>query len=76
MPINETYRTWIHRICELRPKQRTTQVKNFVWLVVGIFHSRSVSLSQYRRQSDQYCQECEYRATPQSFSGQPSHRCA
>jgi hypothetical protein len=46
MPINKTYRTWIQRICELRPKQRITQVKNFVWLVVGIFHSRSVSLSR------------------------------
>ena len=46
MPINKTYRTWIQRICEVRPKQRITQVKNFVWLVVGIFHSRSVSLSR------------------------------
>ena len=46
MPINETYRTWIHRICELRPKQRMTQVQNFVWLVVGIFHSRSVNISK------------------------------
>ena len=46
MPINATYRTWIQRICELRPKQRKTQVQNFVWLVVGIFHSHSVSLSQ------------------------------
>jgi len=46
MPINKTYRTWIQRICELRPKQRITQVRNFVWLVVGIFHSRSVSLSR------------------------------
>lgn len=46
MPINETYRTWIQRICELRPKQRKTQVQNFVWLLVGIFHSRSVSLSK------------------------------
>jgi hypothetical protein len=46
MPINETYRTWIQRICELRPNQRKTQVQNFVWLVVGIFHSHSVSLSQ------------------------------
>lgn len=46
MPINETYRTWIQRICELRPKQRKTQVQNFVWLIVGIFHSRSVSLSK------------------------------
>jgi hypothetical protein len=46
MPINETYRTWIQRICELRPKQRKTQVQNFVWLLVGIFHSRSVNLSK------------------------------
>jgi hypothetical protein len=46
MPINETYRTWIQRICELRPKQRKTQVQNFVWLLVGIFHSHSVSLSR------------------------------
>ena len=46
MPINETYRTWIQRICELRPKQRITQVQNFVWLVVGIFHSHSVHLSK------------------------------
>ena len=46
MPINETYRTWIQRICELRPKQRITQVQNFVWLVVGIYHSHSVHLSK------------------------------
>ena len=46
MPINETYRTWIQRICELRPKQRKTQVQNFAWLLVGIFHSRSVNLSK------------------------------
>ncbi len=46
MPINETYRTWIQRICELRPTQRKTQVQNFVWLLVGIFHSHSVSLSK------------------------------
>jgi hypothetical protein len=46
MPINETYRTWICRICELRPKQRITQVQNFVWLLVGIFHSHSVNLSK------------------------------
>jgi hypothetical protein len=46
MPINETYRTWKARICELRPKQRITQIQNFVWLVVGIYHSHSVSLSR------------------------------
>jgi len=46
MPINQMYGTWIRRICELRPAQRITQVRNFVWLVVGIFHSRSVQLSR------------------------------
>jgi hypothetical protein len=54
MPINQMYRTWIRRICEvtapfsreLRPNQCITQVRNFVWLVVGIFHSRSVQLSR------------------------------
>ncbi len=45
MPINELYHTWMQRICELRPKQRITQIQNFVWLVVGIYHSHSVSLS-------------------------------
>jgi hypothetical protein len=46
MPINETYRTWIQRICELRPKQRITQIRNLVWLIVGIYHSHSVNLSR------------------------------
>lgn len=46
MPINETYRTWKARICEVRPKQRITQIQNFVWLIVGIYHSHSVNLSR------------------------------
>ncbi len=46
MPINELYHTWIQRICELRPGQRITQIRNFAWLVVGIYKSRSVYLSR------------------------------
>jgi len=46
MPINHLYHTWFQRIRELRPKQRLTQVSNFVWLVTGIYQSRSVSLSR------------------------------
>jgi hypothetical protein len=46
MPINHLNHTWIHRIMELRPQQRITQVRNFVWLIVGIFQSRSVCLSR------------------------------
>jgi hypothetical protein len=46
MPINELYHTWMQRICELRPSQRLTQVRGFVWLIVGICLSRSVYLSR------------------------------
>ena len=46
MPINRQYHTWFQRIRELRPKQRVTQVRNFVWLLVGIHQSRSVKMSR------------------------------
>jgi hypothetical protein len=46
MPINILYHTWFQRIRELRPNQRVTQVRNFVWLIVGIHQSRSVHLSR------------------------------
>ncbi len=46
MPINRLYDTWIRRIQGLRPGQRITQVRGFVWLLVGIFQSRSVTLSR------------------------------
>ena len=46
MPINRLYDTWIRRIRELRPDQRLTQIRNFVWLMIGIYQSRSVCLSR------------------------------
>lgn len=46
MPINSLYDTWFRRIQELRPHQRITQVRIFVWLLVGIYQSRSVYLSR------------------------------
>lgn len=46
MPINHLYDTWICRIRELRPGQRITQIRTFVWLMTGIFQSRSVCLSR------------------------------
>jgi hypothetical protein len=36
----------MQRICELRPGQRITQVRNFVWLMIGIYQSKSVHLSK------------------------------
>lgn len=46
MPINRLYDTWKTRILELRPDQRITQIRGFVWLLVGIYQSRSVCLSK------------------------------
>jgi Transposase DDE domain len=46
MPINHLYDTWIRRIRELQPGQRITQVRAFVWLMIGIYQSRSVCLSR------------------------------
>ena len=46
MPINHLYDTWNRRILELRPGQRITQIRNFVWLIIGIYQSRSVCLSR------------------------------
>jgi hypothetical protein len=46
MPINQLYDTWKMRIMELRPGQRITQVRAFVWLIIGIYLSRSVCMSK------------------------------
>jgi hypothetical protein len=36
----------MRQICELQPKARITRIRNFVWLMVGIYESRSVHLSK------------------------------
>ena len=46
MPINQLYDTWKMQILVLRPGQRITQIRGFVWLLVGIYQSRSVCLSK------------------------------
>jgi len=46
MPINVLYHNWFQQIRELRPGQRITQVRTFVWLLVGVYQSRSVTLSR------------------------------
>jgi hypothetical protein len=46
MPTNQLYHIWVQQICELRPGQRITQIRNFVLLMYGIYQSRSVYLSR------------------------------
>lgn len=46
MPTNRSYHSRMQEICELRPNERITRLRNFVWLIVGIYQSRSVYLSK------------------------------
>lgn len=46
MSVNSLYHTWCERIKQLRPKERSTRVKNMAWLISGIVDSGSVHLSQ------------------------------
>lgn len=46
MSINRIYHTWFYRILQLRPDKRVTRVRNFAWLLAGIFESKSVHLGK------------------------------
>lgn len=46
MPTNHLYHTWIAQIRELQAGKRITQIRNFVWLMIGFYKSRSVQLSK------------------------------
>ena len=46
MPINKLYHTWNMRIRQLQTTKRITRIRNFTWLIVGIYQSRSVHLSK------------------------------
>ena len=46
MSINRLYHTWFQKIRQLRPDERVTRVRTLVWLMIGIYQSRSVHLSR------------------------------
>ena len=46
MPIPELYHTCHKMLRELRPDERVTRIRNFSWLMVGLYESRSVHLSK------------------------------
>ena len=46
MPINRLYGSLRDLLVQLRPKERKTRIRNFSWLLVGLFLSRSVHLSR------------------------------
>jgi len=46
MPIRELYHTCHKMLSGLRPQERITRIRNFSWLLVGLYKSRSVHLSK------------------------------
>jgi len=46
MPIPELYHTCHKMLRNLRPDERKTRIRNFSWLLVGLYESRSVHLSK------------------------------
>jgi hypothetical protein len=46
MPIQELYHTLNKLVSQLRPRERITRRRNFVWLLAGLYQSRSVHLSK------------------------------
>ena len=46
MSINSLYDSWSDRIRQLFPGLRITQHRNLVWLLVGIYRSKSIHLSK------------------------------
>jgi len=46
MPINREYHKWYMTIRQLQINERNTRIRNFTWLIVGIYQSRSVCLSR------------------------------
>lgn len=46
MPINRLYRSLRELLVQLRPTERQTRLRNFSWLLAGLFLSRSVHLSK------------------------------
>ncbi len=46
MMVNHLYHTWLQRVRQLRPGERITRLRALVWLMVGIYQSRSVHLSK------------------------------
>lgn len=46
MSVNRLYHTWLDYIRQLYPGERITRLRNLAWLLVGIYCSKSVHLSQ------------------------------
>lgn len=46
MPINHLHRSLRDLLAQLRPAERKTRLRNFSWLLAGLFLSRSVHLSK------------------------------
>jgi len=46
MPIRELYHTWKKKLSDFRPHERITRLRNFAWLLAGLYQSKSIHQSK------------------------------
>ena len=46
MPQWKLYHFWMTKLTELRPGERVTRLRNFTWLLVGMYSAQAVHLSK------------------------------
>ena len=46
MPLSELYHTLTRFVSDLRPEERITRKRNFIWLLYGLYRGRAVHLSK------------------------------
>lgn len=44
--VNQLYHTWIRQMRQLLPQERITRLRNLVWLMLGIYQSKTAHLSK------------------------------
>ena len=67
MSANRLYHTWFERIRQLRPDERITRLRNLTWLMVGIYQSRSVHLSDIAGKAEMDAVWCEWIGPPANW---------
>ena len=72
MLANRLYHTWFEQIRQLLPDERITRVRNFAWLLVGIYRGKSVHLSDIASKIPGPSQRTQHCSASESASGQPS----
>lgn len=66
MLVNRTYHIWLEELRQLQPQSRITLLRNLAWLIAGLYHSRSVHLSDIAEELP--CERAKYPSIERKLS--------